>query len=197
MVFSHATKAAANTVSFEAHVHGLSELTIAIEKQALEIEIISPAINIVGFEHKATTPNEIAAVKSATSVLNSPANIFAFSGGSCSLIEKTIDTSSIISAKHLQNDTHEKKHLHTHQHSHEHEHEHEHEPHDKNTEVSNHSEIIAHYRYYCKKASTLRAITVKVFDQFAGVDEIHAKWLTETQQSSITLNPTHQVINLR
>ncbi|MFT6692730.1 MAG: hypothetical protein ACJAXH_003270, partial [Colwellia sp.] len=59
----HINSQAAGMVILEPHVHGLSELTMTIEKQTLEIEVTSPAINIVGFEHRAKTKKSIALVQ--------------------------------------------------------------------------------------------------------------------------------------
>ena len=37
--------------SLDAHVHGEAELTIAFEGQRIEMQLVSPAANIFGFEH--------------------------------------------------------------------------------------------------------------------------------------------------
>ena len=50
--FSYAEDGAASLV---AHVHGLSELAIAMEGEKLEIQFTSPAMNLVGFEHQASS----------------------------------------------------------------------------------------------------------------------------------------------
>jgi len=42
-----------------AHLHGHAELTLALEGRALEINLASPAANIVGFEHKATSSEQL------------------------------------------------------------------------------------------------------------------------------------------
>ncbi len=39
-----------NAVNLKAHVHGLSELTIVMEQKKLEIQLIAPAMDLVGFE---------------------------------------------------------------------------------------------------------------------------------------------------
>jgi len=169
------------------HVHGLSELTIAIEDQTIEIEMASPAMNLVGFEHEAHSKAEIAMVTKITKQLSNSDNIFSFTGGACLLTKTSTDTSSLISNHHVENESH-----------------HDSDDHDSAThddeqhkDHSNHHEVISHYRYHCKKPSTLTAITVKMFDQFSGVNQITARWLTETQQGSVTLSPTKPIIKLR
>ena len=52
-------QAQAEEGSLEAHVHGMSDLTIAVEGGEIEIEFESPAMNIVGFEYKAQSARDI------------------------------------------------------------------------------------------------------------------------------------------
>ena len=168
-----------NAQVIDSHVHGLSELTIAIENKTLEIEIISPSINLVGFEHKAKTKRDIATVKKVIKQLNNQNNVIYFSGGNCLLIDKSIDVSSIIDEHYLKNKTHN---------NHD---EHQHENH------ANHYDIVSYYHYHCEKASTLTTITVNMFDHFLGINQIAARWVTEQQQGSKTLSPTKNIIKLR
>ena len=186
------TKTLAQDIAqLDSHVHGVSELTIALVQQQLEIEIRSPAINLVGFEYKATTKQERAAVKKAALLLHQHKALFLFSGGSCGLLDKSIDLSSISPTQHTSNN-HQTSSTSPHKH---HEHEHEHE---KNTnKVTGHHNVVAKYRYHCKKPSTLQAVTVKVLTLFSGVNEINAHWLTETKQGAVALSLSNPVINLR
>ena len=40
------------------HVHGLTELNVVIVNQNVQIEFISPAINLLGFERASSSPEE-------------------------------------------------------------------------------------------------------------------------------------------
>ena len=40
------------------HVHGLTELNIVVVNRDLQIEFVSPAINLLGFERESTSPEE-------------------------------------------------------------------------------------------------------------------------------------------
>ncbi|MGB2740007.1 MAG: DUF2796 domain-containing protein [Cognaticolwellia sp.] len=157
------------------HVHGLAEMTIVIENDRLEIEIKSPAINFVGFEHRVSIQKHVAAVKKTELLLNNPKEIFSFTGGHCKLINKSLDLSSIKKAHHHLEKGHE-------------------ESVDKE---NNHSELITHYYYHCENSSALSAITITLFDLFPGLQRIYVMWATEVQQGAITLNTTNKVINLR
>ena len=79
----------------EAHVHGTAELTLAMEGNTLEIEIESPSINIVGFEHKANTPDQRRSVAQAKEALEQPNQLFAFSGPRCEIKNIAVDMTGV------------------------------------------------------------------------------------------------------
>ncbi|MEW8508139.1 MAG: DUF2796 domain-containing protein [Candidatus Thiodiazotropha sp.] len=60
----------------EAHVHGEAQLLLAIEGDDLEIELHSPAMNIVGFEHRPANAAQKQAVESAIDTLKQPGLVF-------------------------------------------------------------------------------------------------------------------------
>jgi hypothetical protein len=165
----------------DAHVHGVSEMTIAFESKTVEIEMISPAMNLVGFEHLAESPEEIAIVEQTLRILQTPDELFSFTGGRCVLVSQTIDSDGMI-------ETNEHEHVHKHEDSHAHESKHEHEK-------SEHNDVIASYRYRCEESHSLSSITVNLFDFFNGLHEINTMWITETQQGAITLNVKQKQIN--
>ena len=67
----------------EAHVHGLAHLTLALEGNVLAIQFESPAGNLIGFEHKAKTEQEIQKVTQAKQVLSATDKVFTFHGTEC------------------------------------------------------------------------------------------------------------------
>jgi hypothetical protein len=174
----HGSSLAGQDVNLDAHVHGVSEMTIVFEKQTLEIEVKSPAINLVGFEHRAKTQKNIAAVKNAELLLSNASELFLFSGDNCTLVEQHIDVSSMID-----HDT--KSGVNEHQHDKSHSNE------------GRHNEVIANYYYRCEKKSTISSITIKLFELFPYVQQIKAMWVTEAQQGALTLSAKNKVINLR
>lgn len=171
---THLCSMAAEGATVNTHAHGLSEMNVAIENQRLVIELISPAIDLVGFEHKAKTKKSINKVKKVEKRLSEHNEMFSLSGGNCQLNSSFIDVSSLIN---IPDD---------HQHHQEHSHK-------KNT----HSEVIANYDYHCEKVSELSSITVKVFQLSISVKEVQAVWITEMYQGTERLNANNNVINLR
>ena len=69
-----------------AHVHGIATLNLAMEGDELEIEFVSPAGNIVGFEHEAVTAAERRAIRDAIKQLRKGNELFDLPlAASCSL----------------------------------------------------------------------------------------------------------------
>ncbi|MBC7800256.1 MAG: DUF2796 domain-containing protein [Gemmatimonadaceae bacterium] len=62
-----------------AHVHGASKLNVAIEGQTVTMALASPGHDIVGFEYRAHTDKQKAAVDKATQTLRDPAKLFTLS----------------------------------------------------------------------------------------------------------------------
>jgi hypothetical protein len=62
--------------SLGAHEHGVGRLDVVLEGRTLEFELDSPAMNIVGFEHPATSAEDKAKVLAAREVLLKPNALF-------------------------------------------------------------------------------------------------------------------------
>ena len=153
----------------DAHVHGLSHLTIALEKQTLLVEINSPLMDMVGFEGEPRTKVQKDSIERAKTKLRKIDNVLIFNGGSC--IEKNIDVKL----------------------GHDHSNEHSHSEHDHDT----HSEISAVYKFKCLEPQELREITVLLPNQFSRMEKIKAQWVTANAQGQITLDKKKNIINLR
>ena len=69
--------------SLDAHVHGEAELTIAFEGQRIEMQLVSPAANIFGFEHAPKNDEQNEQVHRAETILESADTLFQFSGSDC------------------------------------------------------------------------------------------------------------------
>ena len=181
----HAKNQHEQGTSLNAHVHGLSEMTMAIEGGILDIQLISPTVNLFGFEHKASNKEEITIVNNAKALLSNAAALFSFSGGGCTLINTAIDVSGLIKLdenKHEHQPKYNKK---------------AHDAHsDQDTSHENHSQVVANYRYHCEEKSTLSAITVLAFEQFSGIQKIRAMWITDTKQGVVTLSAERKIMRL-
>jgi hypothetical protein len=168
-----------------AHVHGVSELNIAIEGNKLEIQLRSPAMNIVGFEHKAGTEQQIIKVKQSEVKLNDHEALFSFSSGGCKLNQAQIDLSDLIKSHATEKNSHtSSKHAH-HKHALDHNQEHE---------YGNHSEIVAHYYYDCEDMNELSSLSFGFFDVFPTMQHINGIWITTSGQGAVALTSQNKTI---
>lgn len=186
----------------DAHVHGLSELTIASEGEDLNIQLTSPAMNIVGFEYKAVSKKDIEAIKNAKSILNKPEVLFLFSDNGCKPINIDVDVTGLIEEDdHGQHDNKQNHHNDHDDHKEHDDHEDhkndKHEDHHKHDKHEGHSEIVANYSYRCKDIAKLSSIQVSLFEAFSGIHKIHTMWLTPSKQGSVMLTAKNQMVEFR
>lgn len=154
------------------HEHGVGQLNVALEREELHIELISPAMNIVGFEHAPKNPEQEQVVQRASKTLQDGSNVFSLpSAAQCQLAKAEVETD--ISGE----DHHENEHRgeeHTHQDDAEHE-----------EEV--HSEFHVSYAFRCANPDALTHIDVNLFTLFSGTEELEAQLITEGGQTSANL----------
>ena len=62
--------------SLPPHEHGVGSLNVALDGQTLELDLDGPSMNLVGFEHVATTEADKAKVESARKQLENPLVLF-------------------------------------------------------------------------------------------------------------------------
>lgn len=164
--------------SLGAHVHGVATLSTAIEGNAVSIELHSPAANIVGFEHKASTEAEQNAVDNAKHTLSDALALFSFSGSDCVLKHSEVDMSGVAKPKRAENHDHNHGHHHSDDHSHDH----------------GHAEIVASYHLECDNLQAAKSLTVSLFKAFPAIEKIEAQWLTTNKQGAQILTPSNNTL---
>ena len=92
------------------HLHGYAELMVGLEQGALQITFTSPAANLVGFEHRARTAEEISALKQAQAILQNAKNVFTFMGGNCQLVDVQVNISALLSDIQAEHQGHQERH---------------------------------------------------------------------------------------
>lgn len=157
-----------------AHEHGVGQLNIAIEAHQLHIELTSPAMNIVGFEHQPRDGKQHAMVDKAVTKLKAADQLFITSAAaSCVLREATVESGLI--------ETHD---------DHEH-HDHGHKEHGHN---ETHADFSANYQFECAKPEQLSEISVMFFEAFPATDELRVQALKGAKQLATELSPGHSKI---
>lgn len=152
--------------SLDAHQHGAASLNVVLDGQALELELESPAMNLVGFEHAAESAADKAKVAAARSQLQNPQALFGLNAGDCSLRETALESPL------FEDD------------------EHEHEGHQGDETHGEHSEIHAHYQLDCKKPDELKQLNLaELFKRFPATTKIQVQLIGPNGQQGVELTP--------
>ncbi|WP_200870123.1 ZrgA family zinc uptake protein [Catenovulum agarivorans] len=191
---------------YDAHIHGVAEISIVMEGKELHMQLHSPADTLVGFEHKAQTQQQKQAVQTVDRYLNTVNKIVEFTGNKCNAVEIEVDVTALLPEEHG-HDEHEHEHdkhahehdKHTHEHDeHEHKHdkhEHEHE-HDGHERSDTHIEITANYQFLCDDITEISAIQIKLFEQFPALEKVQAIWIGPNGQNAQMLSKNDNSIKL-
>lgn len=163
--------------SLGAHVHGEAELMIAIESGRVEIQLVSPAANILGFEHAPSTTEQHEQIHRAENILSEARALFEFDGASCQPISQTVDTpfsDELSETNHPQHDHAQKE---TDQHN-------------------EHAEVVARYLFECDGRAPTSLQTL-ILDQFPAIESLDVQWITETKQGAQELKLKQPRVDLR
>ena len=163
----HEHHAEQNHRQHDAHEHGAAAMNIAIEDSQLHIELESPAINIVGFEHSPRSSQQKQTVQQAASALKNAGKMFELpSEAKCKLMEAEVESPL------LKND------------------------HDHHGHEEAHSEFHASYVFQCQEIKELKNIRILIFKQFSATHEIRVRLITSHGQTVSELNAQQNQINL-
>lgn len=161
---------------YEAHVHGEAALLIALDGSTLEIEFLSPAMNIVGFEHQPANEAQTRAVETAIATLKQPELLFNLpSAAKCSV--ESIETASPLA------DHNEHKHEHAKEVSNAH-------------EEQAHSDFTGHYHFQCADTTQLNKIEIEIFKHFPGTEMIEVQSISKRGQHKIDLTPDRNILDI-
>ncbi|MEB5229118.1 DUF2796 domain-containing protein [Pseudomonas aeruginosa] len=160
------------------HEHGVAQLNVALDGKTLELELDSPAMNLVGFEHAASTDADKAAVAKARAQLEKPLELFALPvTAGCSVASQEL-RSPLFGDK-------APAHAHKEKAGHEHEHEH------------GHANIHAHYQLSCEKPEPLKLLTLaEFFKRFPATQKIQVQLIGPDGQKGADLAPASAELKL-
>ena len=164
--------------SLGAHEHGVGRLNAVLDGQALELELDSPAMNLVGFEHVATTPADKAKVAAARKQLENPVALFNLPKGAGCVVSTQELNSPLFGDKpeadHDDDDDHDhdaKDGAHEHHHD--------------------HSEIHAHYQFTCATPTALSNLDLtQVFKTFPATQKIQVQLIGPSGQQGVEATAT-------
>lgn len=160
--------------SLAAHVHGLATLDIALEGQLLELQLDSPAMNIVGFEYRPSSAADKKTMEQAQRTLKNEQLLFKLSQ----------DAQCILSAVSINNDlaVHADEHVHAN--------------HDDAQDEHQHSDIQVNYTFTCAKPNKLTGIDLAgFFKAFPHTEKINVQLVTAETQQGAELSTSNTLLN--
>ncbi|WP_460062735.1 DUF2796 domain-containing protein [Pseudomonas sp. H2_H09] len=158
--------------SLGAHEHGVGRLNAALDGQALELELDSPAMNLVGFEHLATSAADKAKVAAVRKQLENPLALFNLPEVAGCVVSSQELNSPLFGDKPEadhddDDDDHDAK-----DGAHEHHHD--------------HSEIHAHYQFTCATPTALSNLDLsQVFKTFPATQKIQVQLIGPSGQQGV------------
>ncbi|MCF4996262.1 DUF2796 domain-containing protein [Pseudomonas syringae] len=149
--------------SLGAHEHGVGRLNAALDGQTLELELESPAMNLVGFEHAATSDADKAKVAAVHAQLEKPLTLFNLpTAAGCKVTRQELESP-------LFGDKPDTDHEEADKDGHEHHHD--------------HSEIHAHYQFSCTAPGALKTLDLaNIFNTFPATQKIQVQLISASGQ---------------
>lgn len=164
--------------SLGAHEHGVARLNAVLDGQALELELDSPAMNLVGFEHMASSAADKAKVAAARKQLENPVALFNLpKAAGCKVSSQELNSPLFGDKPEADHDDDDDatdgKGAAAHEHHHD------------------HSEIHAHYQFTCATPSALSNLDLtQVFKTFPATQKIQVQLIGPSGQQGVDATAT-------
>ena len=173
------------------HVHGVATLTIAQDGEDFVVELDSPSINVVSFEHTPNTDAQRAELERALELLKDASNVVQLTrAGACELEDMHVESDQLAAMGYNRHGT-KNGHGHGHDdHGHD-DHGHDDHGHDDHGHDDHghdhdhaHSDFEVEYIFHCDQPSRVIGVYVPVFDHFPGFEAIDVQWIVNGQQGA-------------
>ncbi|WP_044872649.1 DUF2796 domain-containing protein [Pseudomonas sp. LFM046] len=151
--------------SLGAHEHGVAQLNVALDGKTLELELESPAMNLVGFEHVATSDADKAKVVATRTALDTPLELFAIpTEAGCTVTSRELESPLFDNAHHD----------------------------DEASKGHDHSDIHAHYTLVCATPEALQALDITpLLKRFPATQKIQVQLIGPNGQQGAELSATN------
>ncbi len=169
-IFTSFSLCAAMSHAAEPHVHGIAKMLVAIDGNNLEVELVSPLDNLVGFERAPRNDRERKAVQKLMKQLNEPQSLIVpISAAKCTHNKTEIDAPILQSTSKT---------------------EHVHGKHDEK-----HAEMTAAFSFRCADPVALKSIEVRLFDVFPNLQRVQAEVAAPGGQAASSLGRAHRTLS--
>lgn len=157
-----------------AHEHGVAKLNVVLDGNTLELELDSPAMNLVGFEHAANSDADKAKVAAVRQQLEQPLKLFGLAAAAdCKEESQDLQSPLFGDAPHGDGDGDGDEHEHGHV----------------------HSDIGAHYQLTCTAPAKLAQIDLgPLFKTFPATQKINVQLIGPNGQKGLETSPTQATV---
>ncbi|MGN2622402.1 DUF2796 domain-containing protein [Stutzerimonas balearica] len=147
--------AAATHAALHAHEHGVAELDVAFEGTRLDLELRSPAINLLGFEHAPAGEPDERRIAAVSGDLQQPQRLFGIPAqAGCAVSEQEID-GSLLGSNHAGYNR---------------------EGTSRAADDNGHSDILARYRLLCSEPTKLTQLDLSaLFAGYPGLERVRVQ----------------------
>ncbi|WP_087503350.1 DUF2796 domain-containing protein [Pseudomonas sp. SID14000] len=154
-----------------AHEHGVAKLNVVLDGNTLELELDSPAMNLVGFEHAANSDADKAKVAAVRQQLEQPLKLFGLpAAAGCKEDQQELESPLFGDAPKADDDD---------------EHEHGHQ----------HSDIGAHYQLTCTNPDKLAQVDLApLFKAFPATQKINVQLIGPNGQKGVETTPAKAAV---
>lgn len=172
-----------------AHEHGVGALNIAVEGEALEIELAGPADNFLGFEHAPSNEAERERARNVLASLRQPEQLFKLpAAAGCEPVSSEVHSDLFEALEEAE------------QHKAESDHEHSHEAHDHHAEDEAnppaHQDIAVHYSFQCDNSDALDQVELTLFKLFPNTERLLVQSVSTQQQIGTEVTASQPVLKL-
>ena len=194
------TAIAEDSRELDAHEHGVGELNIAVDGTTVLMELHAPGADIVGFEYKATSAEDRAAIDAAVAMLAQPLDLFVLpAAAECGVTQSVAGLEN--DDEHDDHDGHDDHAEHENDDEHgdhdEHAEAEDHDNHERSDEEANHTEFHAEYVLTCDNPSELSGITFAYFETFQNARELEVQIVTTTGAQAFEVERDEPTLDLR
>ena len=155
-----------------AHEHGVAKLNVVLDGNTLELALDSPAMNLVGFEHAASSDADKAKVAAVRQQLEQPLKLFGLaSAAGCKEDQQALESPLFGDAAKADDDgdEHEKGHM--------------------------HSDINAHYQLTCATPEKLTQLDLApLYKAFPATQKINVQLIGPNGQKGVETSPAKAMV---
>ncbi|WP_277963932.1 DUF2796 domain-containing protein [Pseudomonas sp. RIT-To-2] len=177
LAIAHADDTTVKHGSLGTHEHGTARVNAALDDRTLALELQTPAMNIVGFEHLATTDADKAAVAKAHALLEKPLALFGLpAAAGCSVTSQHLQSPLFGDAMPADDGD---------------------DDHDQHAagEEHHHSEIHASYELTCTAPDKLKALdTAQLFKTFPATHKVVVQMIGPAGQKGLDATPDNSAL---